>query len=58
MPIAPAFRRWRQKDCEFGVRLGYIARPYLKKTKTKAKNEILFCLKATVCISLGKKVKI
>jgi hypothetical protein len=38
MPIIPALRRLRQKNCEFKGRLSYIMRLYLKQTNRQAKN--------------------
>jgi hypothetical protein len=33
--VIPALRRLRQENCEFKSSLGYIARPCLKKPKTR-----------------------
>jgi hypothetical protein len=33
MPIIPALRKLRHKDCEFKASLDYIARPFLEKQK-------------------------
>jgi hypothetical protein len=36
-PIIPALRRLKQKDCEFKVNLGYVARPCLKTNRKKGR---------------------
>jgi hypothetical protein len=43
VPVTPALRRLRQKDHEFEVSLGYIARSCLEKqtNKNKQTNKIL-----------------
>jgi hypothetical protein len=44
MPIIPALRRLRDSNFVFNAKLGYIARPCLKKSKKKIWSKVIIGL--------------